>query len=176
MHDATFAELLAATERTAVHLEMRDSYAVGDEADDFSTFLRTGIPNLDPTRSFWPQWMPLVQEAVGRGVVMRRARIVSEPVTDYIRYEHAITPLNLEAGEEVRWLPRREASTIALPGNDFWLLDDTVVQFHHFTGTGDWAKDGRERTTDPAAAAAALCRTAFEKVWERAVPHAKYTP
>ncbi|MET8298814.1 DUF6879 family protein [Streptomyces sp. NPDC005180] len=174
LHGATFAELLAATERTAVHLEMRDSYAVGDEADDFATFLRTGIPNLDPTRSFWPQWMPLVQEAVGRGVVMRRARIVSEPVTDYIRYEHAITPLNLQAGEQVRWLPRREASTIALPGNDFWLLDDTVVQFHHFTGTGDWAKDGRERTTDPAAAA--LCRTAFEKVWERAVPHAKYAP
>ncbi|MER7001343.1 DUF6879 family protein [Streptomyces sp. NPDC000410] len=174
LHDATFAELLAATERTAVHLEMRDTYAVGDEADDFATFLRTGIPNLVPTRSFWPQWMPLVREAVGRGVVMRRARIVSEPVTDYIRYEHAITPLNLEAGEQVRWLPRREASTIALPGNDFWLLDDTVVQFHHFTGTGDWTKDGRERTTDPAAAA--LCRTAFEQVWERAIPHAKYTP
>ncbi|MFF0437478.1 DUF6879 family protein [Streptomyces sp. NPDC004327] len=174
LHGATFAELLAATERTAVHLEMRDSYAVADEAGDFATFLRTGIPNLDPTRSFWPQWMPLVREAVGRGVVMRRARIVSEPVTDYIRYEHAITPLNLEAGEQVRWLPRREASTIPLPGNDFWLLDDTVVQFHHFTGTGDWAKDGRERTTDPAAAA--LCRTAFETVWERAIPHAKYTP
>ncbi|MEU8434725.1 DUF6879 family protein [Streptomyces sp. NPDC029216] len=174
MHGATFAELLATTKRTAVHLEMRDSYAVGDEADDFTAFLRTGTPNLDPARSFWPQWMPLVREAVGRGVVMRRARIVSEPVTDYIRYEHAITPLNLEAGEQVRWLPRREASTIALPGNDFWLLDDTVVQFHHFTGAGDWAKDGRERTTDPAAAA--LCRTAFEKVWEHAIPHATYTP
>ncbi|TVL88434.1 DUF6879 family protein [Streptomyces sp. SAJ15] len=174
LNTATFAELLAATEYTAVHLEMRDSYAVGDEADDFETFLRSGIPNLDPARSFWPRWMPLVQDAVARGVVMRRARIVSEPVTDYIRYEHAITPLNLQAGEQVRWLPRRHASDIPLPGNDFWLLDNKVVQFHHFTGAGDWAEDGRERTTE--AAVVELCRTAFEKVWERAVPHEKYIP
>ncbi|MGW5971240.1 DUF6879 family protein [Streptomyces sp. NPDC055186] len=171
---ATFAELLAATEHTAVHLEMRDSYAVGDEADDFEAFLRTGVPNLDPARSFWPQWMPIVTNAVARGVVMRRARIVSEPVTDYIHYEHAITPLNLQAGEQVRWLPRRHASDIPLPGNDFWLLDNQVVQFNHFTGTGDWAPAGKERTTDPAVAA--LCAAAFEKVWERAVPHEKYTP
>ncbi|MFD5097412.1 DUF6879 family protein [Streptomyces albidochromogenes] len=106
-------------------------------------------------------------------VVMRRARIVSEPVTDYIRYEHAITPLHLQAGEDVRWLPRRRASDISLPGNDFWLLDGRVVQFHHFTGTGDWAPDGKERTTDPAAAA--LCHAAFETVWERGIPHEKYT-
>jgi hypothetical protein len=173
LNTATFAELLADTQHTAVHLEMRDLYAVGDEADDFENFLRTGVPNLDPARSFWPQWMPLVQDAVARGVVMRRARIVSEPVTDYIRYEHAITPLNLQAGEDVRWLPRRRASDIPLPGNDFWLLDDTLVQFHHFTGTGDWATDGKERTTEPAAVA--LCHTAFETVWERGIPHEKYT-
>jgi hypothetical protein len=57
--------------------------------------------------------MPLVQEVVARGVVMRRAGIVSEPVTDHIRYEHAITPLNLRAGEDVRWLPATlEGSTV----------------------------------------------------------------
>lgn len=172
LHTATFAELLADTHHTAVHLEMRDVYAVGDERVDFETFLRTGTANLDPARSFWPQWMPLVTGAVARGVVMRRARIVSEPVTDYIRYEHAITPLNIRAGEDVRWLPRRHTSDIALPGNDFWLLDGRIVQFHHFTGTGDWAKDGKERTANPAAVA--LCATAFEVVWQRAIPHAQY--
>ncbi|MFJ1551121.1 DUF6879 family protein [Streptomyces sp. NPDC088246] len=43
----------------------------------------------------------------------------------------------------------------------------------HFTGSGDWATDGKERTDDPAAAA--LCATAFETVWERGIPHEKYT-
>ncbi|WP_411111511.1 DUF6879 family protein [Streptomyces sp. c-19] len=173
LNTASFAELLADTHNTAFHLEMRDVYAVGDETDDYAAFLRTGVPNLDPSRSFRPQWMPLVKDVVARGVVMRRARIVSEPVTDYIRYEHAITPLNLQAGEDVRWLPRRRASDIPLLGNDFWLLDGRLVQHHHFTGTGDWAPDGKERTVDPAAAA--LCHAAFEAVWERGIPHEKYT-
>ncbi|MFG2895218.1 DUF6879 family protein [Streptomyces sp. NPDC048248] len=165
-----FAELLAATRHSAVHLEMRDSYAVGDEGEDFEEFLRTGVANTDPARSFWPQWVPLVADAVTRGVVMRRARIVSEPVTDYIRYEHAITAVNVQVGEDVRWLPRRHASDIALPGNDFWLLDERVVQFNLFAGAGDWA--GKDRTDDPAAVA--LCAAAFEPVWER-TPHEKYT-
>lgn len=171
LHEKTFAELLAATHHSAVHLEMRDIYAVGSEADDYATFLRTGTANTDPNRSFWPQWMPLVTEAVARGVAMRRARIVSEPVTDYIRYEHAITTLNIQAGEDVRWLPRRHASELALPGADFWLLDHRLVQFNHFTGDGDWA--AKERTQAPDVAA--LCANAFEAVWERAIPHEKYT-
>ncbi|MEU5836347.1 DUF6879 family protein [Streptomyces diacarni] len=170
LNDATFAELLAATRHSAVHLEMRDVYAVGDEADDFAAFLRTGVANTDPARSFWPQWTPLVEDAVSRGVVMRRARIVSEPVTDYIRYEHAVTVLNLAAGENVRWLPRHQAADLALPGADFWLLDDQVVQFNLFTGDGDWA--AKKRTTAPETAA--LCHNAFEAVWERAIPHEKY--
>lgn len=37
LNTATFAELLADTHRTAVHLEMRDVYAFGDEAEDFET-------------------------------------------------------------------------------------------------------------------------------------------
>ncbi|MBO3682337.1 DUF6879 family protein [Streptomyces sp. NEAU-YJ-81] len=167
----TFADLLAGTRRSAVHLEMRDQYAVGDEAEDYAAFLKTRVANTDPAKSFWPEWLPLVADAVARGVVMRRARIVSEPVTDYIRYEHAITVLNLRAGEDVRWLPRRHASDLALPGNDFWLLDGRLVQFHHFTGTGDWA--GKEHTEDPDVVA--LCADAFEAVWQRAVPHEKYT-
>ncbi|MFF3699217.1 DUF6879 family protein [Streptomyces sp. NPDC002221] len=170
---ATFAELLADTRHTAVHLQMRDEYAVGAEINDFAAFLLTGIPNLDVTHSFWPQWIPLVKDAVARGVVMRRARVISEPVTDYIRYEHALAPLHLQAGEEVRWLPRRQANDIPLPGNDFWLLDERIVEFHHFTGTGEWATEGKERIDDPATAA--LCATAFESVWERAIPHEKYT-
>ncbi len=87
--------------------------------------------------------------------------------------EHAGILLNLQAGEDVRWLPRRNASDIPLLGNDFWLLDERLVQFHHFTGTGDWASDGKERTCD--AAVVALCATAFATVWERGNPHEKYT-
>jgi hypothetical protein len=53
------------------------------------------------------------------GTQIRRAHIVSEPVTEYIRFEWAGTQYNVTAGEDVRWLRRRLAWRIALPGNDF---------------------------------------------------------
>jgi len=53
-------------------------------------------------------------------VDVRQARIVSEPVTAYTRFLHdTATEPNIEAGEQIRWLPRKLASGIALPGNDF---------------------------------------------------------
>ena len=112
----------------------------------------------------------LVRATVARGVVVRRARIVSEPVAEYIRFEHAVTPMNLAAGEDVRWLPRRQASDIALPGNDFWILDGQLARFGHFSGDGDVL--GEEWREEPAVTE--LCATAFEAVWERAIPHEDY--
>ncbi|MEU8776523.1 DUF6879 family protein [Streptomyces sp. NPDC048606] len=168
-----FTTMLRAAERSAVHLEMRDVYSVGDEVAEFEAFKRTGHVHLDPTAAWWPVWLGIVRETVGRGVVMRRARIVSEPVTDYIRWEHAATPLNIDAGEQVRWLSRRQASDIALPGNDFWLIDDTLVRWNHFTGVGDWDDPKYSVSDDPAVIK--LCETAFETVWERGTPHAQYT-
>ena len=58
-----------------------------------------------------------VSEAVARGVEFCRARVVSEPVSDCIRYEHSCTFQNIAAGEAVRWLPRRLASDLLLPGH-----------------------------------------------------------
>ncbi|MFE5586717.1 DUF6879 family protein [Kitasatospora sp. NPDC056531] len=165
-----FSALLKGARRTAVHLEMRDVYGVADETADFEEFRQSGSIDLDPDSEGWAGWVPLVRETVGRGVVMRRARIVSEPVTDYIRWEHALTPVNIAAGEQVRWLPRRLASDIPLPGNDLWLIDDRLVLFHWFTGDGDWA--GHEYSDDPAVVE--MVSNAFETVWERGISHDRY--
>jgi hypothetical protein len=166
----TFDELLDTARHSAVHLEMRDSYGVSDEADDFARWQRTGQRDLDPASPYWSPWVSLIQRTVARGVAVRRARIVSEPVSEYIRYEHAGTPVNLGAGEQVRWLPRRRASGIALPGNDFWLIDGRLIHWNHFTGDGAAAEP--EMSDDPAAAK--LCAKAFETVWDLAVPHDTY--
>jgi hypothetical protein len=61
-------------------------------------------------------WLALISETTRRGVAVRRARIVSEPVSEYIRFEHHVTAPNVVAGEDVRWLPRRHVSDLALPG------------------------------------------------------------
>ncbi|GGX94900.1 DUF6879 family protein [Streptomyces fructofermentans] len=166
----TIADLLAGAERTAVHLEMRDQYGVAAEAEDFRTWLETGRLDTDPASPDWAPWVDLVASAAARGVTVRRARIVSEPVSDYIRYEHASTIVNVQAGEDVRWLPRRRASDIALPGNDFWLFDDQIIRWGYFSGEG--AMVGHEVSEDHGAAK--LCAEAFAAVWARATPHSEY--
>ena len=104
-------------------------------------------------------------------MAVRRARIVSVPVSDYIRFEYEVTPAaNIAAGEHVRWLSRQHASDLALPGNDFWLFDGTAVLFNYFSGGG--APAGTELVDEPAVVK--LCAAAFEAVWGRAVPHGEY--
>ncbi|TMR05437.1 hypothetical protein ETD83_06925 [Actinomadura soli] len=161
-----FGDLIGECTTQALHLEMRDAYVPSDPS--FIAF--TGGPAHDRTQRE-RDWHDLIAPAVARGVAVRRARIVSEPVTPYIRFEHAVTAsMNLAAGEEVRWLPRRQASDLALPGNDFWLFDERLVRFHHFAGDGEHIVD--ELTDD--AAAIKLCASAFAAVWERAIDHREY--
>lgn len=166
----TLADRLRDCERFAVHLEMRDGYMRSDPR--FAAWqrgTRHDPANADPRQR---PWLALIAETVARGVGVRRARIVSEPVSDYTRFEHHLTSANVAVGEEVRWLPRRQASDLALPGNDFWLFDEGIVVFHHFTGDGELAPHDEEVRTEPTVTK--LCGDAFESVWERAAPHADY--
>ncbi|MEU6989755.1 DUF6879 family protein [Streptomyces sp. NPDC046465] len=171
-NEPSFGELLASARQSAVHLEMRDSYGVGDESADFEHWKRTGRRDVDPVSTYWRPWVELIRRTVARGVTVRRARVVSEPVTDYIRYEHAGTVVNVHAGEQVRWLPRRHVSALALPGNDCWVFDDETVLFNHFSGNGDWSEPSWEVRTEPTVAR--LASSAFEAVWERGIPHENY--
>lgn len=168
MQPPSLDDLFASCRRSAVHLEIRDSYGVEHESAALQQWLSTGTrDNLDPDGDYWRPWATLVRDAVARGVVVRRARIVSTPVSAYIAYEHAGTVVNLAIGELVRWLPREQALDLAVPCNDYWCFDDETVRFGIFAGTGALVR--HELTTDPAIAK--MCADAFEAVWERAVPH-----
>ncbi|MEV7845992.1 DUF6879 family protein [Streptomyces cyaneofuscatus] len=168
---SNFTDLIRSAERSAVHLEMRDVYAIPDEDERFAAWRQGERFDPDDRDSWWRPWLDLVQEVTAKGVRMRRARIVSEPPSEYIRYEHSFSFTNIAAGEEIRWLPRRSASGLALPGNDFWLFDGRLVQFNVFDGEGRWVHT--DHTDDQATAD--RCSDSFEAVWERAVPHGTYT-
>ena len=165
-------ELLRNARQSAVHLEMRDGYMRDDPA--FHAWNTGYRVDKSDRQSWWRPWLDVVAEAVNCGVVIRRARIVSEPVSDYIRYEYDVTFPNISAGEQIRWLPRRNASDLALPGNDFWVFDDRVMLWTHFTGEGEISPEGWEVTED--LAQVKVCAAAFESAWDRAVPHGDYRP
>ncbi|MEY9848286.1 hypothetical protein ABH940_005387 [Streptacidiphilus sp. BW17] len=156
----------------ALHLEMRDSYGVAGELEEVDLWKRTGQTDIDPDSDGWRPWTDIARDATARGVVLRRARIVSEPVTDYTRWLHAVTVTNLAAGELVRWLPRSKASDLCLPGNDFWVLDAHTVLFNHWTGDGGLADPPVELRYEPELIK--MCTDAFEAVWDRATPHEEY--
>ncbi|MFJ5678043.1 DUF6879 family protein [Streptomyces sp. NPDC093097] len=165
-------EGIAKARHSAVHLEMRDMYTPDDP--EFARWRAghryEGDPDTLP--EWWGTWRDLVTETTARGVVMRRARVINEPVTDYIRYEHDMTFANVAAGELVRWLPRRQAADLVLPGTDLWMIDETAVLFTYFSGTGNVVD--REWRTD--APVVEQVRAAFEAIWQRATPHEEYKP
>lgn len=161
-------ELLATCKRSAVHLELRDGYTSDDP--QFNAWKAGHRIDLNDRASWWRPWLQNIVDATARGVLVRRARVVSEPVSEYIRFEHGCTVPNLRAGEEVRWLPRRQATSVPLPANDYWLFDSEILLVHHFSGDGD--KVGTEIVEDPAVVA--FYAEAFESVWQRAIPHEDY--
>jgi len=159
-------DLIRAARHSVVHLEMRDGYDATDPA--FAEWRRSGADCFN-----WGDWLDLVAANVKRGARMRRARVISEPLSDYIRWEYMLTAHNVQVGEEMRWLPRRRAFDLMLPGADFFLIDARIVVFNF--NAGDGADTGEEEfTSDPDTVA--RCVAAFEAVWERAIPHADYQP
>lgn len=163
-------EPLSRAQRSAIHLEVRDHYR--SEDPDFLAWRHGRRFNAGDRDSWWEGWHDAVRDATSRGVVVRRARVVSEPLTEYVRFEYDYAVTNLAAGEQVRWLPRRQAKDLAVPAVDFWVFDRELVLFHHFNGDGELLE--REYVED--GALAAWCADAFEAVWQRATPHEEYKP
>jgi hypothetical protein len=166
--DEDFDDLLAGFSREAIHLETRDSYGTAVELPHMAKWAAGEPDDL----SWLQHWCATLREAVRLGKSVRRSRIISEPLSDYQRWSFTIAQPMVEAGEDIRWVPRRLVSTIPLPGNDFYLFDDQLVVFLHYAGNG--LATGKSASHEPAHVA--LCRNAFEDVWKLAIPHRDYQP
>ena len=164
--DPPFPVLLRACVTSAVHMEMRDAYTPADPW--FQAWLAGDREEFE--RRLARPWLDLIRDVSGRGVQVRRVRVVSEPVTDYIRFEFATANSNVAAGEDVRWLPRHMATGLLLPANDYWVFDGHRAQFNYFSGPGEFLDT---RLSDDAEIVR-RCAEAFEAAWERAVPHHDY--
>ena len=112
-------------------LETLDWYVASNEREPYARFL-SGQP-VDPA---WREpWKRYVRGVRASGRVMQRVHIVSEPVSDYVRFELLhVYPANVEAGEDVRILGRQNAAS--LPAMDFWLFDDALAAILTYDETG----------------------------------------
>jgi hypothetical protein len=118
-------------------------------------------------------WLEMLRRHRMAGRTCRRLRVVSEPLSDYQRWTMSHASLFVEAGEDIRYLPRQRLATVALPGSgDFYVFDDELVLFLHYAGNGTNASF--EITED--AQVVSGCKEAFEAAWDVATPFRDYRP
>lgn len=79
----------------------------------------------------------------------------------------------IDAGEDIRYLPRPDLAAVAVPGSgDFYVFDDELVLFLHYAGNGTNASF--QITENPQTVR--TCREAFETIWDLATPFGEYRP
>lgn len=150
------------------HLETRDDYSSANETAALTQW--KADETADPRADSFPSWAATVSGIVGRGVVMQRARIVTEPHTTYTRYLFALARYNTEAGEDVRYLARRDANPKDSEAEDFWLVDDEAAAYSLFDDRGFWV--GAALTRDPSIVGPAM--EIRDRVWAAATPFEEY--
>jgi len=163
-----FDALLRTFASTAIHLETRDAYGTSVELPHLATWRAGESDDL----AWMQDWCRALRTHVDAGRSVRRARIVSEPLSEYQEWSYSIAQPMVEAGEDIRWVNRKLVSSIGIPGNDYYLFDDELVVFLHYSGNG-LAVD-RTASTDPAILR--LCRDSFEAVWKVSTSHRDYQP
>ncbi|MEV0777679.1 DUF6879 family protein [Streptomyces sp. NPDC050428] len=155
--------------KSFVHLETRDAYGTEVELPHMAKWRRG-----EPDDFGWLDWwLEMLRGHRAADRTCRRARVVSEPVSDYQRWTMSHAEVLLGAGEDIRYLGRPRLATVPLPGSgDFYVFDDELVLFLHYAGDGTNASF--EITED--ARTVATCRQAFETVWDQATPFHEYQP
>ncbi|RZU49182.1 hypothetical protein EV385_0918 [Krasilnikovia cinnamomea] len=161
-----FEDLFRRFEHTAFHLEVDDTYDTPEESEPFRKFLAG-----EPDDFAWHRaWLDLVRETTKSGRSVERVRVVSVPHVDYTRWGLTVAPLNIAAGEDIRWLPRDRLDGSDITADDFWLFDRSRVVFTVFTPDGAFC--GGAETRDPAIVQ--RCVRVRDDLWTRAIPHSDY--
>ncbi|MEU4341704.1 DUF6879 family protein [Nocardia sp. NPDC023852] len=163
-----FDQLLGRAEQLAFHLETADDYDAETETESFAAWRDNEA--RDPGGDWFTPWTRQVRAMTGRGVAVRRARIVTVPHTTYTRYLLALGRYNVDAGEDLRYLTRARADPDDAVAEDFWLLDTHTVAYSLFDERGRWI--GAATTSEPRQLRAAIAIR--DRVWAAAIPYEDY--
>jgi hypothetical protein len=131
--------------RSAFRLETLPAYSVPQEADMLAAFCRGQEVKL-PDDHPWPQ---LVRGATQTGRKMQRVRMVSHPLTDYLRFELSLFPRSVEAGEDVRIAVLDDHPELQVCKHDFWSFDDQVVVVLEYDHIGRFLGTRTEEDLNP---------------------------
>jgi hypothetical protein len=119
--------------RTSFRLELLPAYVAPNETGPYAEWQAGRMP--DPA---WREpWASLVRDLGGQGKQLTRVHVVTEPLSDYERFEmECAYPANVAAGEDVRILPRPVPWNE--PSADFYLFDGWRVGVMDYDSEAQW--------------------------------------
>lgn len=138
-----FQELFNERWSTAWRWECQGSYSEPDEQEPLRRFLAG-----DRDLSWFEPWQQRVRDWRAEGRRIARVRMLTDPLTDYLRYELFLTVAAVKAGEDILFIDEGRAAELGAPEEDFWIFDDTRVVTMLFDGDGVC---GATLITDPQA-------------------------
>lgn len=128
---------------SAFRLEVRQIYTMPVEQPNVQLFLAGGEKPAGHNAA----WHGRIETIAASGRTVQRAKVIRRPLTDYLRYQRAWSiPGNVAAGEDYRMVDITEGDW-GLPGQDFWLFDETTVVHLDYHPDGTFA--GAELVEDP---------------------------
>lgn len=117
-----FQELFNERWTTAWRWECQGSYGEPKEQEPVRKFLAG-----DRDLSWFEPWKQRVRDWCADGRRMARVRMLTDPLTVYLRYQLFLTIAAVEAGEEILFIDEARAAALGAPKDDYWIFDDTRV-------------------------------------------------
>ncbi len=100
-------------QKSFVHLETRDSYGTETELPHLARWRRGEPEDYD----WLEQYLEMVRGHRTAGRTCRRARVVSEPLSEYQQWVLSFAALFVDAGEEIRYVSRPRLTSTSLPAS-----------------------------------------------------------
>jgi|SRR5215475_7504919 len=118
---------------TAFRLERLPEYRIPSETSAIKQFMETGEMPADANA----EWVEILQVTRTRQARIERLRLVSEPLTQYERFEvEAAYMPGLQLGEDIRIITRA-----GLPDSeDFWTFNDEWYAAMVYSSTGEFLR------------------------------------
>jgi hypothetical protein len=161
-----FRSMFETYEHTVWRLESRSRYQSDAEDESFQRFARGEAADWDPD----DPWLVARRKDAAQGKRFERVRIVDNPPTLGQRYLLDTARWNIEAGEDIRNLWRKDAEKLQLPDEDFYLFDSRVIAVLLFNEHDEC--DKAELITDPRRVLLA-CQLR-DAAWHHATPNKEF--
>lgn len=121
-----------AMQQEAWRLETLPVYRVPQEEAAIRRFLAGEPVRREATQP----WFDRVKAYVASGRRVGRVHIVTQPLSDYLRFEFEHYRHNVEAGEAVRILDVTSRPNPLAGVQDFWMFDHSRVVLMHYASEG----------------------------------------